>query len=102
MTATPDTRYRLPPGVNFQRWHEGPPADEWVVYHDGTGQTLRLSEAALAILDALMAAGPLDRAAIAAALADQLDVPADDDELQAALSGLIDGLLKHECIEPCT
>lgn len=101
MSGTPGTRYRLPAGVSFQRWHEGPAAEEWVVYHDGTGQTLRLSETALAILDALRAAGPLDRAAIAAALAGQLDVPADDDALQAALDGLIDGLLKHECIEPC-
>lgn len=101
MTGTPDTLYRLPPGVGFQRWHEGPAAEEWVIYHEGTGQTLRLSEAALAILDILGRSGPLDPAGITAALAEQLDTPADDDELQAALSGLIDGLLKHELIEPC-
>ncbi len=101
MTEAAPTRYRIPLGAGFQRWREGPAASEWVVYHDGTGQTLRLSEAALAILDALMAAGPLDPAGIATALADQLDAPADDAELQAALSGLIDGLLRHELIEPC-
>lgn len=99
--VTQATRYRIPPGVGFQRWHEGPAPEEWVVYHDGTGQTLRLSESALAILDALLASGSLDLAGIAAALAERLDTPVGDAELQAALQGLIDALLKHECIEPC-
>lgn len=100
-----EARYRIPPGVTFQRWCEGGSqgADEWVVYHDGTGQTLRLSEAALAILDALLASGPQDRASIALTLAGLLDAPAGPEELDTALDLLLRGLLEHECIEavPC-
>ncbi|MCU0840885.1 MAG: hypothetical protein MUC79_04080 [Thiobacillaceae bacterium] len=100
-----EARYRIPPGVAFQRWSEGGShgADEWVVYHDGTGQTLRLSEAALAVLDALLEGGPQDRATIALALAGLLDAPAGPEELDTALDHLLRGLLEHECIEalPC-
>ena len=45
-----DHAYRIPDGVEFPRWDGG---DEWVVYHSGTGETLRLSDAAVAILDLL-------------------------------------------------
>lgn len=97
--------YRIPPGVQFQRWREGGPAGtgEWVVYHSGTGETLRLSEAALALLDSLMDGHPSDRARLTATLQALLDEPMPADELAAALDGLLRALLRHECIEelPC-
>lgn len=96
---TADSHYRLPPGVEMPRWREGPAAEEWVVYHEGTGQTLRLSAAACVLLDAL-ARGPLDRGRLYEALASALADPPGRVELESALDGLIEGLVKHELIEP--
>ncbi len=89
--------YRVPEGVEFQRWHSG---GEWVVYHSGTGETLRLSEAALALLDTLLASGSLDRERLASALGGMLDAVAEPEELATATDALLRGLLDHECIEP--
>lgn len=98
MTASVDTCYRLPPGVRLQRWREGQASDEWVVYHDGTGQTLRLSAAAMVLLDVL-AAGALDRRALGQALAGTFDPAPAPAEIDTALAELLDGLGKHELIE---
>lgn len=89
-------RLRIPPGVQFERWQGG---DEWVVYHAGTGETLRLSDAAVAVLDLLEQAGRLDEAALASALNALMDVPLPEAEIRAALDGLVSQLLSHECIE---
>lgn len=93
--------YRIPPGVEFQRWCEGGPAGagEWVIYHAGTGETLRLSEAAMALLDGLMAE-PRDRIGLKTWLMDLVDGPVPAEELDATLDGLLRDLLRHECIEP--
>jgi len=92
--------YRLPDGVVFQRWAG---EDEYVVYHSGTGETLRLSEAAVAILDLLERMGPLGAEALMSALADMMDAPPDPLGLSAATDRLLEVLLKHECIDrvPC-
>ncbi len=95
---TADPHYRLPPGVAFPRWREGPAAEEWVVYHEGTGQTLRLSAAACVLLDAL-ARGPLDRGRLSEALASAFADPPGPAELESALDGLLEGLVRHELIE---
>jgi len=97
--------YRVPPGVEFLRWREGG-ADglgEWVVYHSGTGETLRLSEAALALLDGLIHGTPLDQAGLTALLANLLDESMPAEELRAVVDDLLRALLRHECIEalPC-
>jgi len=86
----------LPPDVDFQRWQGG---DEWVIYHSGTGETIRLSDAALAILDLLAAQGHLDQTAIERALSSMMDDPLDEQEMHAAVTELLRVLLKHECIE---
>lgn len=103
MTGGP--AYRIPPGVQFQRWRDGGPdgTGEWVVYHSGTGETLRLSEAALALLESLADGGSLDREGLTSILANLLDGPLPPEELTAALDGLLRALLRHECIEalPC-
>ncbi len=103
MSAGP--AYRIPPGVEFLRWREGGAAGtgEWVLYHTGTGETLRLSEAAAALLDSLADGAPRDQAALAATLQRLLDEPMPPAELAAALDGLLRALLRHECIEalPC-
>jgi hypothetical protein len=97
--------YRIPPGVEFLRWREGGPAGtgEWVVYHSGTGETLRLSEPALTLLDTLLDGRPRDGAQLATTLTDLIDGPVPAEELAAALDGLLRALLRHECIEalPC-
>jgi hypothetical protein len=97
--------YRTPPGVQFLRWREGGAAGtgEWVVYHAGTGETLRLSEAALALLDDLSDGQPRGRAQLTATLQALLDEPVPADELDAAVDELLRALLRHECIEewPC-
>ena len=93
-----DPHYRLPPGVEIRHWGEGPAAEEWVVYHEGTGQTLRLSAAACVLLATLIR-GPLDRGRLAEALAGAFADPPGLAELESALDGLIEGLVKHELIE---
>jgi PqqD family protein of HPr-rel-A system len=98
MTAT--ECFRLPPDVDFHRWQGG---DEWVIYHSGTGETLRLSDAALAVLDLLAESDPLEQAAIEQRLNTMMDVPLSEQELHAAVNGLLRILHNHECIErvPC-
>ena len=88
--------FRLPPGVDFQRWQGD---DEWVIYHSGTGETIRLSDAALAILDLLAEPGHLDQTAIERALHSMMDDPPDEQEMHAAVTEVLRVLLKHECIE---
>ena len=88
--------FRIPPGVVFERWHH---QDEWVLYHSGTGETLRLSEAAVAILDQLSAGREMDRNALANGLNNLMDTPLELDEMSSILEGLIQELLRHECIE---
>ena len=88
--------FRLPPGVDFQRWQGG---DEWVLYHSGTGETIRLSDAALAILDLLAEPSHLDQTTIEQGLHSMMDAPLDQQEMHAAVTELLRVLLKHECIE---
>lgn len=88
---------RIPPDVEFERWEGG---GEWVLYHSGTGETIRLSDAALALLDLLVESGPLDRPAMARALNAMMDAPLADAEMVTALEGLLGELLAHECVEP--
>lgn len=90
------SRYRLPAGVRFQRWRG---EEDWVLYHSGTGETMRLSEAAVAVLDILAQAPDQDRRALGAALNALMDAPLTEVELDAALEGLLRELLNHECIE---
>lgn len=89
--------HRIPPGVEFQRWHGG---DEWVLYHSGTGETLRLSEAAVAVIDLLEQAGPMERDALADALNALMDTPLPPAEISVALGDLLRILISHECVEP--
>lgn len=99
MAGTPincATCFRLPPGVEFQRWQGG---DEWVLYHSGTGETIRLSDAALAILDLLAEPGHLAQTSMERALLAMMDAPLDEQEMHAAVTELLRVLLKHECIE---
>jgi PqqD family protein of HPr-rel-A system len=88
--------YRIPSGVVFQRWAGD---GEFVVYHSGTGETLRLSEGAVAILDLLERMPSMSAAAIADALTDMIDDPPAPDALWASLETLLAMLLRHECIE---
>ena len=88
--------FRLPPDVEFQRWQGG---DEWVLYHSGTGETIRLSDAGLAILDLLAEPDHLDQTAIERALHSMMDEPLNEQEMHAAVTELLRVLLKHECIE---
>jgi hypothetical protein len=88
--------FRLPPDVEFQRWQGG---DEWVLYHSGTGETIRLSDAGLAILDLLAEPDHLDQTAIERALHAMMDDPLAEQEMHAAVTELLRVLLKHECIE---
>ncbi|MCS6785510.1 MAG: HprK-related kinase A [Thiobacillaceae bacterium] len=92
--------YRLPPGLRLPRWRAGTQAGEWVVWHEGTGETLRLSAAAVQLLDRL-AAGPCRRPQLRAALRDALNDPPADELLDLALDEFIEPLVKHELIEPC-
>jgi len=82
--------------VEFQRWCGG---EDWVLYHSGTGETLRVSEAALAVLDLLSAAGTLPQDALAETLNRQMDTPLSDVEIQAALAEILRVLQRHECVE---
>lgn len=88
--------FRIPPGVEFQRWQGD---GEWVIYHAGTGETMRLSEAALAVLDLLAESDRLEKSAIEQALNTMMDTPIPATEMQAAASELLRVLLNHECIE---
>lgn len=92
--------FRIPPGVEFQRWQG---EDEWVVYHSGTGETLRLSDAAIAVLDILGESAQLDKSTLERELNGMMDVPLPPEEMQTALNELLRMLLAHECIEhaPC-
>ena len=91
-----DCAYRIPVGVEFRRWDGG---DDWVVYHCGSGEPLRLSEGAIAILDILAREGPKDSRALAAALAALMDDPPALESVGEAAVDLLSVLLKHECIE---
>lgn len=88
--------FRIPPSIEFQRWQGD---GEWVIYHAGTGDTIRLSEAALFILDLLVESGRLDQSVIEHALSAMMDVPLTGNEMQAAVQELLRVLLNHECIE---
>lgn len=88
--------YRIPSGVVFQRWMGD---GEFVVYHSGTGETLRLSEGAVAILDLLDRISSMSANTIADALRDMIDDPPAADALRASLETLLAMLLRHECIE---
>lgn len=91
--------YRIPPGVEFQRWHGG---DEWVLYHSGTGETLRLSEAAMAVIDLLEQVSSMEQGALADALNALMDDPMPVAEISIALGELLRILISHECVEPAT
>lgn len=91
------TCFRIPAGVDFLRWAG---EEDWVLYHTGTGETLRLSDLALAILDLLGHRAALDRDELACGLAALFDEPLEDAELQAGLEEHMRLLLAHECIEP--
>lgn len=100
--------FRIPPGVVFARWtwtapEQGPDAAEWVVYHSGTGETLRLSPAAVAVLDHLEQSPNQDAAALSAYLNTLLDIPLPAEEIRGFLEGVLGQLLAHECVErrPC-
>lgn len=95
----PGEGYGIPLGVEFLRWSGG---EDWVIYHAGTGETLRVSDLALAILD-LLAQRVLDREALLSALAGLFDEPPEPGELAAGLDEHLRLLLAHECIEirPC-
>lgn len=97
---TPPECFRLPPGVEFQRWQG---EAEWVVYHAGTGETMRLSDAAVAVLDLLAPVEGMGRDALEAGLNAMMDAPLPEAEMQAALGELLRILLSHECVErvPC-
>ncbi len=86
----------MPPGVEFPRWQGD---DAWVLYHSGTGATIRLSDAALAVLDLFAESDRLDRSAIQHALSAMMDAPPAEPEMQASVSELLRVLLNHECIE---
>jgi len=88
--------FSLPPGVDFQRWQGG---DEWVLYHSGTGETIRLSDAALSILDLLAEPAHLDQTAIERVFHSMMDDPLGEQEMHAAVTELLRVLLNHECIE---
>jgi hypothetical protein len=94
------TCLRIPPGVQFERWQG---ETEWVLYHSGTGATVRLSDAAVAVLDLLEAGGALDEASLARRLNQLMDSPLTEDKMAAALVPLVRDLLGHECVErvPC-
>ena len=89
--------FRIPPGVEFQRWDSG---EEWVVYHSGTGETLRLSDAAMAVIDLLSESSSLEKGTIGQSLNAQMESPLDEAELAAAVNEVLRVLLGHECIEP--
>ena len=97
---TPLACLRIPPGVQFERWQG---ETEWVLYHSGTGATVRLSDAAVAVLDLLEHAGVMDEASLVRGLNALMDNPLPEAEMGAALAGLLSDLLSHECIErvPC-
>lgn len=95
-----DCAYRIPDHVEFLRWDGG---DEWVVYHSGTGETLRLSDGAVAILDLLQHSGPLGPTALAQALTGMMEVAPAVENVAEATAALVRALMQHECIEqvPC-
>ena len=88
--------YCIPRDVVFQRWTGG---DEFVLYHPGTGETLRLSDPAVAILDLLEQTSPMNAEALTCALADMMDDPPAPEVLADAVDSLLGVLLRHECIE---
>ncbi len=100
VTVTRPECFRIPHGVEFQRWQG---EDEWVIYHSGTGETMRLSEAAIAVLELLGESDGLDESALETALSAMMDAPLPTHEIHAALHELLRVLLSHECIEqaPC-
>lgn len=86
----------IPPGADFQRWQGD---GEWVIYHAGTGETMRLSEAAIAVLDLLAESDRLDKSAIEQALHAMMEAPIPAQEMQASVNELLRVLLNYECIE---
>jgi hypothetical protein len=90
--------YRVPEGVEFLRWNGG---EEWVVYHSGTGETLRLSEGALAIIDLLARRqDPVSQIDIMRELAAMMDEQAEESAMVLAVSELLRVLIGHECVDP--
>jgi PqqD family protein of HPr-rel-A system len=90
--------FRIPPDVEFQRWQGD---DDWVIYHTGTGETLRVSEMSLAILDVIAQHASLDAAGLLKALTTLFDEPPDAGELRAGMDEHMRLLLSHECVERC-
>ncbi len=70
-----------------------------MVYHSGTGETLRLSDAAVAILDLLEQTGPMGAEALTLSLAEMMDDPPALQILSESADKLLGVLLRHECIE---
>jgi hypothetical protein len=101
MDMAPEGCYRIPEGVEFLRWKGG---EEWVVYHSGTGETLRLSDGAVAIIDLLATRqAPLSRIDIVRELVAMMDEPAEESTVIPAVSELLRVLISHECVDgvPC-
>jgi hypothetical protein len=98
MGTAPECCYRIPEGVEFLRWHGG---EEWVVYHSGTGETLRLSDGAVAIIDLLaIRRAPLAQIDIVRELAAMMEEPAEESTMIPAVSELLRLLITHECVDP--
>lgn len=95
--APKEDAYRIPDGVEFLHWDGG---DEWVVYHSGTGETLRLSDGAVTILELLKNSRVLSRATLAQAIFEIMVEPAAIETVAEATDNLVNVLLQHECIEP--
>ena len=88
--------YRIPEGVSFERWNGG---GEWVVFHTGTGETLRLSDAAVVVLETLMRLGPQTADTLAQELAGSLVEDPGDAAVMAATSEILRALAAQECID---
>ena len=89
--------FRLPPGVDFQRWAGD---GDWVLYHSGTGETMRISDLAMAILDLIAQHDTMDRQEIIRKLTRLFDDPPGEEDLRGAVDEHLRLLLSHECIEP--
>ncbi len=90
--------YVIPSGVEFLRWSGD---GDWVIYHTGTGETLRVSDLALAILDHIERQPAVGRDRLMRALAALFDEVPEPGELAARVDECVRLLLSHECIERC-
>ena len=86
--------WRVIPGQSLARraWD-----DEAVLYNDLSGATHLLGPAALCLLEALRA-GPLDEAALGAALLDEFEI--DAATLEAELASVLGDLARLDLVEP--